>query len=468
MSEHLQTDYYYQALQMKKKLDAVSPTMCLAKWLQVSIHLTTGRTQSCYHPPTHPISQNEIAKNPKALHNTQQKISERKMMLAGTRPQGCEYCWKVEDSGGNHLSDRIFRSGEPWAREAFDEVVKNSYDYDINPRYVEVNFNAACNLKCSYCSPNISTSWADECKKLGPFPTLVPHNDISYFESNGLMPMTYKDDNPYETAFWEWWPDLYKDLKVFRMTGGEPLLDRNTFRVFDWINANPRSDLELAITSNMCAPQNLMSKFISQIKPIVMEKKVKRFTLFPSIDSWGQQAEYIRNGMDFEYFWNNVNRYLEEVPDGIVNFIITMNCLSVTNLKSLMQGYLDLQKKFNRNYHRIFFDTPFLRYPSWQSLQILPPQYHYHIEELIEFMKANMEVENSYIGFRDFQLARMERVLAWMKQTPESSLLEEARINFYRFFKAHDERRKTNFLGTFPELKEFWEQCKQLTETHPS
>lgn len=463
MSDNNQSDYYAQALKMKERLDQVSPTMCLAKWLQVSLHLTTGRTQSCYHPPTHNISPDEIKKNPKALHNTAIKREERKQMRAGKRPPGCEYCWKVEDAEGNHISDRYYRSGEPWAREGFDEVVNNSFDFDINPRYVEVNFNATCNLKCSYCAPNISTSWAEEAKRLGPYPTLVPHNDITYFEKIGAMPIVSKDDNPYQEAFWKWWPDLYKDLKVFRMTGGEPLLDKNTYKVFSWINDNPRPDLELAITSNMCAPKELFDKFINQITPIVMEKKVKRFMLFPSVDSWGNQAEYIRNGMNFEYFWHNVNRYLEEVPDGIITFIVTMNCLSVTNLKRLIEGFLELQSH-NKYYHRIFFDTPFLRYPSWQSLQILPPEYHHYIQEVIDFMKANPEQPEKFKGIRDFQLARMERVFAWMKEGPSQEDLKETHINFYRFFNAHDERRKTNFLQTFPELAPFWESCKKLSD----
>ena len=39
----------------KTWLDTVSPSMCLAKWFHVSMHLTNGKTHSCYHPPTHSI-----------------------------------------------------------------------------------------------------------------------------------------------------------------------------------------------------------------------------------------------------------------------------------------------------------------------------------------------------------------------------------------------------------------------------
>ena len=34
--------------------------------------------------------------------------------------------------------------------------------------------------------------------------------------------------------------------------------------------------------------------------------------------------------------------------------------------------------------------------------------------------------------------------------------------NFYRYFNAHDERRNTNFVQTFPELEEFYYKCKSL------
>ena len=67
------------------------------------------------------------------------------------------------------------------------------------------------------------------------------------------MPMRVaQKDNPYVTAFWKWWPELYKNLEVFRMTGGEPLMDSNTFKVLDYVYENPNAWLEMSLTSNMC------------------------------------------------------------------------------------------------------------------------------------------------------------------------------------------------------------------------
>ena len=141
--------YLSDAERIKDKLDTIGPGMCLAKWQQVSINLTAGLTHSCYHPRPHAIPLDELEANPSALHNTSFKKLQRKTMLEGGRPPECQYCWNIEDAPGNHMSDRHYRSGEPWAATTFDQAVNNPWDWDVVPSYVEVNFNSACNLKCS-------------------------------------------------------------------------------------------------------------------------------------------------------------------------------------------------------------------------------------------------------------------------------------------------------------------------------
>ena len=81
------SDYKADALKAKGKLEEVSPTMCLAKWNQTSLHLPTGLTNSCYHPPLHRIDERQLVKNPAALHNTVEKLDQRFKMLQGERPK---------------------------------------------------------------------------------------------------------------------------------------------------------------------------------------------------------------------------------------------------------------------------------------------------------------------------------------------------------------------------------------------
>ena len=97
-----------------KTINSVSPSFCLAKWLQVTIDIVNGTTNSCHHPQRHYIPIQELEKDPTALHNTNFKKEQRKMMLEGQRPPECSYCWDMEDLG-NQYSDRYIKSTDSWA-----------------------------------------------------------------------------------------------------------------------------------------------------------------------------------------------------------------------------------------------------------------------------------------------------------------------------------------------------------------
>lgn len=443
------------AEQMKEKLDSVSPSLCLAKWKQCSLHLTTGLTNSCYHPPLHKIDIETIKHRPSALHNTEQKLFARNEMMNGKRPAECNYCWAMEDNG--QLSDRYYRSGEPWAAEHFDALVADPYQ-EVIPSYVEVNFSHACNMTCSYCSPQFSSSWMIEAKLYGPYPTSHPHNDPKYFDGR-RKPIPNKDNNPYVQAFWRWWPDLYPELKHFRMTGGEPLMDKNTYKVFDYVLANPKKDLHLNVTSNFSVEQKLWNKYLEYVKQIC-DGRIEHFMQYVSVDTYGSQAEYIRQGLNFETLKERVEQYLTEVPSyNSLTFIITMNNLSIFGLDKLLEWILDLRKRHSTTYQRVWFDTPVLRTPEWQSMQILPKHYASRLRSALNLMQNNLETtDDLYHGFKDFEVQRMERDLVWMEQ--ENPNTERLMGDFYRFFKEYDRRHNIKILDYFPGLVTWLDQCK--------
>jgi hypothetical protein len=442
------------AEQMKEQL---GPALCLAKWKQVSLHLPTGLNNSCYHPPLHKIPVENLAADPGSLHNTPHKKAQRVMMLQNEKPAECQYCWNMEAE--NKLSDRHYRSGEPWAAVDF-ESIKNSTgeENDVIPSYVEVNFNNVCNLMCSYCSPQFSSSWQQEVDRLGGYPTARVHNDPGHFGGDRRV-IPVREHNPYVEAFWQWWPTLYPHLEHFRMTGGEPLLDKNTYRVFDYVLKNPSPKLHLNVTSNFSVDEKSWQKYLAYVKQIC-DGRIEHFMQYVSLDGWGSQAEYMRHGLDFNLLWDRVNQFLTEVPNhSSLTFIITMNNLSVTSLDKLFAGILGLRKVYSHTYQRVWFDTPVLREPAWQSLQILPESYAEKLEWLWAWMMRQIETEaEPFKGFKDYELHRLDRDIAWMRSAQLGNH-SQAKADFYRFFNEHDRRRGTDFLKTFPEMKTWWEEC---------
>lgn len=452
MNKGDQSKFMSTAQQMQQQL---GPALCLAKWKQVSLHLTTGHTNSCYHPPLHKIELSDIERDPSGIHNTAYKKSQRVIMLKNERPGECQYCWNMEDLG--QLSDRHYRSGEPWAAVDFDAIKHSTGAEDAIPSYVEVNFNHACNLRCSYCSPQFSSSWADEVTRHGAYPTSRPHNDPAHFTGD-RRPIPAREHNPYVEAFWAWWPQLYPKLRHFRMTGGEPLMDKNTYRVFDYVLAAPHPELHLNVTSNFSVEDSLFEKYLGYVKQLC-NTNIEHFMQYVSLDSGrGFQAEYIRHGMSADRVVANVNRYLHEVPNrNSLTFIITMNNLSVTGFREYMEWILRLRENYSRTYQRVWFDTPVLREPAWQSLQILPESYAAKLEQCADWMATQVGTELT--GFRDYEVQRLRRDIAWMREG-QSRDNAVAKADFYRFFSEHDRRRGTDFLRAFPEMRSWWQECE--------
>jgi hypothetical protein len=82
-------------------------------------------------------------------------------------------------------------------------------------------------------------------------------------------------------------------------------------------------------------------------------------------------------------------------------------------------------------------------------------------------MSDNLETEEKrFKGFKDYEVARLDRDIAWMRdgQKLDHEYIKKNKADFYRFFNEHDRRRETNFLKTFPDMKEWWAECKYLAD----
>ena len=429
---------------VKSQLDSVGCGFCLAKWTQVTMHLQIGHTHSCHHPGTHPIPQREIKRNPSALHNTRFKKLRRKEMLEGKRPVECDYCWNVEDNS-NEFSDRTFKSAEPWSLKHIQEIKDQSWKKDFNPRYVEVSFSNACNFKCSYCSPQFSTKWMEEIEEHGAYPTTDGFNGIDYLIQEDKMPIPIKDHNPYVEAFWKWWPDLYHDLHTFRITGGEPLMSKDTWKVLDYIieTDNPNKNLSLAINSNLGVPDVLIDRFIEKVNRITEEGKVKDFVIFTSCDAHGERAEYIRNGLVYNKFMDNVDKVLEKCPRINITFMVTYNALSVPNYDEMLYDVYDLKVKHKGTDRywpgAILVDTSYLRHPQHQAVKTLMNDKNFDWSqnvwkqaETMYYLQAPYFAKQE-AGYGDLEIIKMKRIYDWMISDEESNIKNMRMFNFYNY-----------------------------------
>ena len=436
---------------VRDRLNKVGSGFCAMKWLHQTLYLHTGDNHSCYHPRPHHIGLDEIAVDPSALHNTKWKKEQRKTMLEGGRPDECQYCWNIEDLPGEHISDRMIHSSSDFSEPLIEKLAELPWDAPVNPRYLEVSFGNACNYRCGYCCPQASTMWTEEIKKHGNYDLTYNQYGIE-FMTNG----TYygpKDENPYIEAFWKWWPSLKNDLHTLRITGGEPLMNPGAMQFFDLLETEPSPHLEITLNSNLGVTFDRVDRLIKRVTSLVKQKKIRKFSFFTSIDSWGEQAEYMRTGLKCDHWERNM---IEVIKAGAtVNLMCTYNVLCVTNFQQLLEKVIEWREKFG--FQSVSFDTPYLKEPPHWMINILTDDFIEHQERQLQFIVDNKK------WFTDVEYEKMLRVTDYMKENPVSEeKIRAGRRDFYSFFTENDKRLKTNLLKTFPEYSEFYELCKKV------
>ena len=445
------------------EINKVSKTFCLAKWLQATVHLHMGHTHSCHHPTTHKVPLDEIEKDPSALVNTRHNMRVRKQMLQGLKPEGCNFCWNIEKLGKGHLSDRCYKSTDAWAYDNFQKV-RDVYEgnseenFKITPTYLEVSFENTCNFKCVYCTPEASSKWVEEVKKHGP----IKQTHHSFYGLDRIKKSCGRGEhNPYVKAFWKWWPDLYPQLHTFRITGGEPLLSRDTWTLFERIKKNPRPEMELAINTNLGVPNALIDRLIGVHNSLA--PSLKNFVIYTSFESVGEQAEYARYGMKYDRFIRNIEKILEQTQ-ARVGVMTTVNILSIPTFKPFLQQVFDLRTRYNEkgSNNRVLMSVSHLVYPPALDMRILTPELKQHyVEEYKNFVYSHNERSLPDAAGRIYlkEIDQIERVCNYMMTEPND--LEVQRKNFALFVDQIDSRRSLSFLTTFPELEDFYWQCKQ-------
>lgn len=457
--------YYSKLLETKEKLNAVGKGFCLMKWQTETLYLHMGDNHSCYHPRPHKILLSDIKRSPGGLHNTAFKKEQRKVMLEGGRPDECQYCWNVEDLEGDHVSDRMVHSTSDYAIKDYDAIRNLDADADWNPRHIEISFGNACQLKCGYCCPQASSAWMEEIKRKGDYDITTKQYSIDFLKSGVFYEPDM--DNPYVDAFWEWWPTLKNDLEVFRITGGEPLLNSNTFKLLDMLDDDPSPHLQIHINSNLGMKSSLVEKLSAKVNKLLTEGKIKDFRLFTSIDGWGERAEYMRNGLDCALWEKNVRIFLDTVPNSKINLMITFNVLSVIQFRLLLDKISSLRKEYgtleNMHTQRIGFDTPYLKEPPHWMINILPRQYMDFMHDHLRHMTINERTVDNQHGFDKVEIEKFKRVVDYMgASNVDPEVIKQGRRDFYTFFTEHDKRRNVSLLDTFPEYTDFYNFCEQV------
>lgn len=294
-------------------------TACRLKWAWSTLYLNSGQTSSCHRSSHSQIGVDDFDN----FHNTENKLQARQTMLGSQWPgQGCEYCRDIEAAGGT--SDRLFQNQIPDVYPK--ELDQDSTLVNVAPTILEVFFANTCNLKCIYCEASLSSAIQAEDKKFGG----SMFKDLRFDENN-----RYQDLAP---KFWQWFEKNYLSLQRLQILGGEPLLQKDFFKLLDFFEHNPHPGLEFNIVSNLSVPRSVVDKASEQMKRLIESKKLKRVDIQASIDCWGPGQAYVRSGLELSLFEENLTSLIDKQCFRI-GLLSTICSLTIPEMQALVDKH---------------------------------------------------------------------------------------------------------------------------------
>jgi organic radical activating enzyme len=236
--------------------------------------------------------------------------------------KGCEFCRDVEVAGGN--SDRIAQLTIP----NFPIELETNVTTRTIPTTVEVYFDNKCNLSCVYCHAGFSSKILHENKKFGKFPKGVPvRNELLERDKNSAAN---------KELFWEWMTTHSQNVANFNILGGEPFIQDDFDVCLRFFNENPRPNLTLTVVSNLMLPSRHFKMYITRLRQLVHDNKIKRLDLTASIDCWGVEQEYARFGISLRLFEENIQHLLVQGDWLRININHTITSLTINSIPELL------------------------------------------------------------------------------------------------------------------------------------
>jgi hypothetical protein len=250
-------------------------------------------------------------------------------------------------------------------------------------------------------------------------------------------------------AFHKWWEsDLHRTLKELRVTGGEPLMSGETWKLIDWFKTNKgKSSTRLALNSNLGTDVDI-DRLLDSIDGVEVD-------LYTSNEAMGLQAEYIRDGLVFDDWANNVERLLSSYKFRGLHVMCTINALCLASLADFLEMVWNWKLEYGQD--AINFSLNILRFPSFQSPLVLPDHIRTQYKDrLAQFMVAHKGDST----FHEYEWNQLQRLVDYLDvvKTPHTGAAEQAVLqqDFKQFYTQYDQRRGKDFNKTFPALADWY------------
>ena len=282
-------------------------------------------------------------------YNSVQMKKLRKKFIQGKQINECKACWEDEDNG--RFSMRMRRNQHYYGKSDLNvddkEVSKVINDTGLDGSYNTENIHGLhistgnkCQLRCIDCSPAYSRSILKDYEKLG-------------WDKNFKARRHVSNNKVSEDEHWQSIKDNSQNLKIIRLTGGEPSINNRFIEYLNWC-----VDTGIAEKVMIHIPTNAVKISDSFLQPL---KKFKKVMFSLSVDGVGELDEYLRYPTNWNKKIQNIEKIIDLFPDSNIHTVVYS--LNVLKLKEIYEW----GKKYP-----VQHSIELLTYPEELSVKHLP------------------------------------------------------------------------------------------------
>lgn len=377
-----------------------SNTFCVLPFVGMNVHIDGGLAPCCYQ--SHDDVTHRFDHYPE--WRTQGLVNLKKNLLAGEKDPRCTRCWDLENNGVKSY------------RQQWNDIYKNlniqdQADQSHDLRFLHLDFDNFCNLRCIMCHPTVSSSIEAEYKM---------HKEAyaPFVSEPKLMPAPW-----HATERWEELLTNIKSVDNLILTGGEPLINPMALRL---LRALDLSQVNLIVTTNA-------TQIRSEVYDLLASARSCQITV--SLEGMGAHNEYLRYGSDWKVLEKNI-AWLSGLPNYRwlkMNINHTLQATSAWALMPLIRWCMENQYNFNINT---------LDFPPYLTLAAIPDDLrHKLIDDLVAIRPQIVETYT-----KSQESLWIDNAISELRR---ASYVQSSEQRFRSYVAMLDSIRGTDFAKTF-------------------
>lgn len=320
-------------------------------------------------------------------------------MIAGKETLDCKRCYEQEQQGVQSL-----RTETDMEKHIANTLPDGTY---INPAVdMQLQMGNVCNLKCKMCSQAYSHMVGNELLAMGDadpeFLLWVKEQGAvvnNWTNELGKKEQWFKDEKIKLQMF----DHISRNIKTLVVIGGEPTLIPEFYELFRYCEQHGTlEDKSVTIVTNLTNTNPRMTEWLP---------KLKRWTIWASIDGLGSRTEYIRYPSQWSNIIKNLNFYKELLKGSKNNITLSpaIQLLNIDQLDEIIQWWLTFAGGgLNDNFGFTWLAQVW--YPKICNFNIAPADWKLKVADKLEkFQYNDVFYKSQIINLRKDTLDRQER-----------------------------------------------------------